>query len=464
MIVATALRFVGLGEQSFWRDEAATVEVVAPSLTAMLAQVADTESTPPLYYLLAWGWGRLLGIDEWGLRSLSALIGVATVPATFGAARHFAANRAALAAAALVTCSPMLVWFSQEARAYGLLVLGVALSLLAFARAWEVPTRRRLTVWALACGLMLLTHYYAVFLVLAQAVLLAAALPDRRRATAGAACGVGLVGLAMLPLVLRQVQNRRIGWIREIPVGQRLDEVSDSLLTGSPGMDSGQLGLVVLVLVAASVAGLAVRMSARDRGAAALAGLLAALALTLPLAAALVGIDLVLARNLIPAWIPLTVALAAVLAAPRAGWWGAAVVLAVCLVGVVANLRVATDPGLQRENWRAVSRALGPSEGRALAFRPTGGAAAMRVYGHRLTELPAAGVNVREVDLVGTLGRPAAARLPAGFALVRRARIHEFEVLRFTSPRPLRVAREHLPSGRVAILFEPAGSGEPPER
>ena len=462
--MATALRFAGLGEQSFWRDEAATVEVLAPSLTGMLGQVAGTESTPPLYYLLAWGWGRLLGIDEWGLRSLSALIGVATVPATFAAARHFAANRAALVAAALVTCSPMLVWFSQEARAYGLLVLGVAASLLVFARAWEAPTPRRLAAWALVCGLMLLTHYYAVFLVIAQAALLAAALPDRRRAVAGAACGVGLVGLAVLPLAIRQVQNRRIGWIREIPLGRRLDEVGDSLLTGSPGMDSGQLGLVVLVVVAASVVGLALRMPERERGAAALAGVLAALALTLPLAAALVGIDLLLARNLIPAWIPLIVALAAVLASRRAGWWGGAVVLAVCLVGVVANLRVAIDPGLQRENWRAVSQALGRSPDRALAIRPTGGAAAMRVYGHRLTELPAAGVTVREVDLVGTLDRPAAARLPGGFRLASRARVDEFEVLRFTAPRPLRVAREHLPGGRVAILFEPAGGGERTER
>lgn len=462
--MATALRFAGLGEQSFWRDEAATVEVVTPSLTGMLAQVAGTESTPPLYYLLAWGWGQVLGTDEWGLRSLSALVGVATVPVTFAAARHFATNWAALVAAALVTCSPMLVWFSQEARAYGLLVLGVAVSLVAFARAWEVPTARRLTVWALVCGLMLLVHYYAVFLVIAQAMLLLAALPGRRRAVAGAACGVGLVGLAVLPLAIRQVQNRRLGWIREIPLGRRLDEVGDSLLTGSPGMDSGRLGVLVLVVVVVSVFVLGLRMGEPERRAAALAGVLAALALVLPLVAALVGIDLLLARNLIAAWIPLTVALAAVLAAPRAGWWGAVVAAAVCLAGVAANLRVASDPGLQRENWRAVSEALGRSEGRALAMRPTGGAAAMRVYGHRLKELPAAGVTVREVDLVGTLGPGAATRLPDGFVLASRVRVDEFDVLRFTAPAPVRVARGHLPRGRVAILFEPLGPGGPAER
>ena len=38
---------------------------------------------PPLYYLLAWVWAEVSGLGAVGLRSLSALAGVATVPVAY---------------------------------------------------------------------------------------------------------------------------------------------------------------------------------------------------------------------------------------------------------------------------------------------------------------------------------------------------------------------------------------------
>ena len=46
----------------------------------MLHAVKVSESNPPLYYVLAWGWAKAFGTGEVGLRSLSALFGAATVP------------------------------------------------------------------------------------------------------------------------------------------------------------------------------------------------------------------------------------------------------------------------------------------------------------------------------------------------------------------------------------------------
>src|SRR5436190_12084456 len=80
-VVAVAIRFATIGLQAYHHDEAITaVKILHPSLRGTLYNVRDFESTPPLYYVLAWGWTQLFGVHEAGLRSLSALAGVATVP------------------------------------------------------------------------------------------------------------------------------------------------------------------------------------------------------------------------------------------------------------------------------------------------------------------------------------------------------------------------------------------------
>src|SRR5690349_14694105 len=85
---AAFLRYYAIGRQGFWYDEATTAWLVRATPAQMLAQLPHTESTPPLYYLLAWGWVRLFGDTQTGLRSLSALAGVITVPVAFAAARE----------------------------------------------------------------------------------------------------------------------------------------------------------------------------------------------------------------------------------------------------------------------------------------------------------------------------------------------------------------------------------------
>ena len=69
------LRFYGIGHQGFWFDEANTAQLVHFSPGKMLGLIPQTESTPPLYYCVAWVWARVFGYGEAGLRSLSAVAG-----------------------------------------------------------------------------------------------------------------------------------------------------------------------------------------------------------------------------------------------------------------------------------------------------------------------------------------------------------------------------------------------------
>ena len=120
---AAAVRFVSLGVQSFHHDEVITVMRVIPgSFGHMLHEVKASESNPPLYYVLAWGWARAFGRDEWGIRSFSALLSTLTVPLGYPIGRRLASRRVGLILTGLLAFDPMLIWYSQEARSYALLV------------------------------------------------------------------------------------------------------------------------------------------------------------------------------------------------------------------------------------------------------------------------------------------------------------------------------------------------------
>jgi len=140
VLLGGGLRFATLGLQSYRYDEAVTaIRVLHSSLFDTLSAVPNSESSPPLYYAVAWLWSRLFGIGEVGLRSLSALAGTASIIVIYLAASTLTTRRVGLIAAAIVAVNPFLIWFSQDARAYSLVFLLTCLSFLFFARALRDP-------------------------------------------------------------------------------------------------------------------------------------------------------------------------------------------------------------------------------------------------------------------------------------------------------------------------------------
>jgi len=167
-LLALWLRLRGLTDQPLWFDEVLTiVRSDAPTPLGVLAhQLADCQV--PLYDLLMWAVTQLFGTGELAARLPSALLGTALVPATWVLARAtFGGFGSALIAAPLVAVAPVVVAYGQEARQYALFALLTALVLLAATRL--VKSRGERGGWLLACcgPLLLLTHYYALFVVAA---------------------------------------------------------------------------------------------------------------------------------------------------------------------------------------------------------------------------------------------------------------------------------------------------------
>jgi uncharacterized membrane protein len=93
LVGALALRLALAPLPSFWVDEAFTIDTLGSDFGGMLTRIAETESTPPLYYALAWVWTQVSGVGELGVRSLSALAGTATVGFAWTLARSPASGR-----------------------------------------------------------------------------------------------------------------------------------------------------------------------------------------------------------------------------------------------------------------------------------------------------------------------------------------------------------------------------------
>src|SRR5204863_9249224 len=98
-IAGALLRFLTLDVQSYWLDEVATVNILHKGFGDMVSAIASGESTPPLYYVVAWLWAKVFGTGEVGLRSLSALFGTAAIPLAYLLGRDLVGRRTGLVAA-----------------------------------------------------------------------------------------------------------------------------------------------------------------------------------------------------------------------------------------------------------------------------------------------------------------------------------------------------------------------------
>lgn len=480
-VVGGYLRFSDLGRQSFWIDELVTVDLLTKPLSGMFAALPTSESSPPLYYVLAWLWARAAGTDEVALRSLSALLGTATIPVAYAAGRALLSRLGGLVAASLAAASPLLVWYSQEARAYALFVLLAALSFVFFVRALDDPSTRTLGWWAAASSASLLTHYFGVFLVAAEAALLLAR--HRRRPTYIATAGIAGVGLAVLPLAGHQAVFGSSSWVRMVDLPLRAEDALRQLVLPSPptiwagaGVPEDHLRswwIPAIALLGAALLTVLALGSRRQQRRTLVAFGVGATALGAPLVLSVVATvatggrgDVFLYRNVIGAWLPLTLVVAAACTARRAGVLGllAAAALVSWSLAVVFDVR--TSPRLQRDDWRALSRALSRPGDQLVVLSPSWEIAALEFHRPALAAIGDRTVEVDQIDLVTRVQVPSYSpavemlRPPRGFTRQETQRVQGWIVTRYRAERPVPLAAEDIgviPGRSSRVILSPPG-------
>jgi hypothetical protein len=225
------------------------------------------------------------------------------------------------------------------------------------------------------------------------------------------------------------------------------------------------IGALVVLLLA--VGFLIARASPTERRGAWLAGVVAALAIGVPVGIAVLADrvtngdgDYFLDRNVLGAWVPLTVFVAAGLAARRAGALGIACLAAIVCWSLVVQIRIVTTPAFQRDDWRAVAAELGDRPPSAVVVYPAYQAGALTRQRPDLVEAEGS-AEVQRVMLVltGSEKPPRSFLAPPGFSPSEVRHVQHFVLREYVAPRPTRVeaadvARVPLEDADLALLFE----------
>lgn len=211
LLLGSSLRLIGLTSKPLWTDEFATIVfgLGHSFLTMPLDRVITTETLlqplrpdggaglgavvsnllresnhPPLYFILTHIWLRLFPavdglVSVQGLRSLAALLGIASIPASFGLGwLAFRSRLLAQLAAAVMAVSPFSIYLAQEARHYTLPILWIIASLSCLMVAARTVRHRTplpwkiVLLWIVINALGIATHYFFVLTLVAEAITL----------------------------------------------------------------------------------------------------------------------------------------------------------------------------------------------------------------------------------------------------------------------------------------------------
>lgn len=163
MGVALAVRLFGMSHESLWWDEYTShVYLDAPSLPEFLWLNRTLDPlTLPFYYSLEYFWNHYINDSVFGLRLLSIIIGLATLPLVYALGRHIYGRRAGYVAIALLAFSPVHIHHSQSIRMYVVFVFLAAGTVFTFLKMLDRPGFRFWLAHSIFSVLMYWTHPFA---------------------------------------------------------------------------------------------------------------------------------------------------------------------------------------------------------------------------------------------------------------------------------------------------------------
>lgn len=292
-VAAACLRLPGALSSSFWQDEVASAGVIQqPTFETMLHQVVRTESTPPLWYALAWALHRT-GVSIHDVRLLSVAFDGFAVAAIVLLAGRILPLGLAVAAGGTASVAAQLSAHGRELRAYELLAVLVLALAWSLDRAVQRPDVRRLALLATTVAAGLLTHYFFAF-TLAAAVLWILLDPAARRARQRVLAAVGAgccLAAPWTPWLLTQYRADRYSWIGPFSAG---DVLATPLRVLAPALATRPTEWLLIGWLAVA-AFVAARIGARAR----LYACLALVPIALAAGSWLIGVRVYATRNLI---------------------------------------------------------------------------------------------------------------------------------------------------------------------
>ncbi|WP_417874245.1 glycosyltransferase family 39 protein [Xanthomarina gelatinilytica] len=174
LILAAILRFYNLDFQSIWIDEIHTMVEANSKLTysEFYDITVKREQMPHLYYLIARLFSYLFGDLVVVVRSVSAIAGILSVFGVYLLGKELNSRKVGIMAALLLSINHFHIYYSQEARPYGLLMLFTVFSFLYLVKFLNKQSLKYVVLFAVFSALMINTHFFGLFVLVSQAIIL----------------------------------------------------------------------------------------------------------------------------------------------------------------------------------------------------------------------------------------------------------------------------------------------------
>ena len=203
VVVATALRLVGAGDQ-LWYDEIRTLVDSVRKPLAVIVTHFPSDNDHVFYSVLGHISVELAGETPFTVRLPAILFGIASIPLIYIMGAKVTTRFEALAAAMLATVAAYHVWFSQNARGYTILLVLALLGTQLILDGLKSRSRKPWLLFAVVSALGAYTHVSMVLAVFGQAIAIAIHLLVARRFTVAELKGpaIGFMGAAALTILL----------------------------------------------------------------------------------------------------------------------------------------------------------------------------------------------------------------------------------------------------------------------
>lgn len=174
LLLASFLRLYQLDFQSVWLDEVHTMIESNPELTFAEFDyiVFFREGMGHFYFLTVRILQEIFGISSYVVRFFSAIMGIAAVYSIYTLGKSLFSKNAGLIAAVLLSANSFIIFYSQEARPYMLLVFAVVLSFNLLVNFIKKPNAKNAVWYGFATGLVVNSHFVGLSTIFSQYVLL----------------------------------------------------------------------------------------------------------------------------------------------------------------------------------------------------------------------------------------------------------------------------------------------------
>lgn len=166
LFLGLLLRLINLN-QSLWWDEGITFTAASKyNLQDLITKFPLGDFHPPFYYILLMFWTKIFGTSEIALRAPSVALGVILILLVYLIGKKIFNAKIGLTASIFIATSPLLIYYSQEARMYMLDAVLVAMSMYLFIFLIESNFKSLLMkVGFIAVNVLILYSDYIIYLI-----------------------------------------------------------------------------------------------------------------------------------------------------------------------------------------------------------------------------------------------------------------------------------------------------------